>query len=397
MTSCHVCGAPGPVTTVTRDRLPAMQNMVHRTREHALAATEGAFALAACASCGYAWNAAFDEARLTYDDSYDNAVPSAVMARYYDEIAEYLGRKYDLARGYVVDIGCGDGKFLKALARVWPECRGLGVDPALPRDEQLADGRIRLVKGVFDASQLEAAPSLFVCRHVLEHMPDPVAFVRALRTAIGDRPGVPLFAEVPDLDWIVQHGAFWDFCYEHCNYFREPSLRAVFAHAGFEPLESRAAFGGQYRWIEGRTAGGATAAAGPAGQAWVRALESYAAQERDEIEGARRRVASLKAGGMPVAVWGMATKGIVYSLLVDPDSTLIDLSVDINPNKQGCFVPLSGRAIEAPSALTRLAAGGGRLAIVVMNPNYVDEIRGACASLGVAADFLEASGALISA
>ena len=83
MTRCHVCGAAGPVTTVTRDRLPAMQNMVHRTREHALAAAEGAFALAACGSCGYAWNAAFDEGRLTYDDSYDNAVPSAVMARYY--------------------------------------------------------------------------------------------------------------------------------------------------------------------------------------------------------------------------------------------------------------------------------------------------------------------------
>ena len=26
--------------------------------------------------------------------------------------------------------------------------------------------------------------------------------------------------------WIVRHGAFWDFCYEHCNYFRESSLRA---------------------------------------------------------------------------------------------------------------------------------------------------------------------------
>lgn len=397
MTRCHVCGAAGPVTTVTRERLPAMQNMVHRTREHARAATEGAFALAACPSCGYAWNAAFDAGRLTYDDSYDNAVPSAVMARYYDEIAEYLGRKYDLARGYVVDIGCGDGTFLKALARVWPECRALGVDPALPRDEVDAGGRVRLLKGVFEASQLEAAPSLFVCRHVLEHMPNPVAFVRALRDAIGDRPGVPIFAEVPDLDWIVRHGAFWDFCYEHCNYFRESSLRAVFALAGFTPLESRAAFGSQYRWIEGRAAG-VSNPAGPGDAAWVASLAAYAAKERADIDAARQRVAALKAGDAAVAVWGMATKGIVYSLLVDPDSTLIDLSVDINPNKQGCFVPFSGRAIEPPSALTRIAnSTGRRAAVVVMNPNYVEEIRGACASLGVAADFFEASGATIPA
>ena len=397
MTHCHVCGGAGPVTTVTRDRLPAMQNMVHRTREHAVAATEGAFALAACASCGYAWNAAFEPQRLTYDDSYDNAVPSAVMARYYDEIAEYLGRKYDLAHGYVVDIGCGDGTFLKALARVWPECRALGVDPALPGDEVHAGGRVRLLKGVFDASQMAAAPSLFVCRHVLEHMPDPVAFVRALRDAIGDRPGVPLFAEVPDLDWIVRHGAFWDFCYEHCNYFRESSLRTVFARAGFEPLESRAAFGAQYRWIEGR-AGHGVAAPPAADATWVPSLAAYAAKERADIDAARQRLAGLKAGGAAVAVWGMATKGIIYSLLVDPDGTLIDAAVDINVNKQGCFVPLSGRAIEAPAALARIGHGAARrAAVVVMNPNYVDEIRGACASLGVAADFVEASGATIPA
>lgn len=395
MTRCRVCGAAGPVTTVTRDRLPAMQNMVHRTREHALAAAEGAFALAACGSCGYAWNAAFEEGRLIYDDSYDNAVPSAVMARYYDEIADYLGRKYDLARGYVVDIGCGDGRFLKALARVWPDCRALGVDPALPRDEVHAGGRVCLLKGVFHASQLEAAPSLFVCRHVLEHMPDPVGFVRALRDAIGDRPGVPLFAEVPDLDWITRHGAFWDFCYEHCNYFREASLRAVFARAGFETIESRAAFGDQYRWIEGRAAGTSVAATGD--PSWVASLSAYAASERAGIAAARQRVTELKAAGIAVAVWGMATKGIVYSLLVDPDSSLIDLAVDVNVNKQGCFVPLSGRAIEAPAALARVATGGRRTAVVIMNPNYADEIREACAALRVEADFLDASGARVAA
>jgi len=104
----------------------------------------------------------------------------------------------------------------------------------------------------------------------------------------------------------------------------------------------------------------------------------------------------LKADGATVAVWGMATKGIVYSLLLDPDCTLIDAAVDINVNKQGCFVPLSGRAIDAPDALARLA-NGARTAIVVMNPNYVEEIRGTCASLGVHADFFDASGAQVHA
>ena len=395
MTPCVVCGAPGAIETVRRERLPAMQNYVHRSREHALAATQGAIALHVCAACGHGWNDAFDPSRLIYDDGYDNAVPSAVMARYYDEIAEYLGRKYDLAHGYVVDIGCGDGKFLKALARVWPQCRGLGVDPALPGDSRIADGRIRLIKGVFADSQLEAAPSLFLSRHVLEHIPQPVPFVHTLREAIGDRAGVPLFVEVPELDWIVRNGAFWDFCYEHCNYFGEASLREMFARAGFAPTESRVAFGGQYRWIEGVTAGAGQTQAGGADTGRAPAVAAYAARERDEIDGARRRLRELKAGGAAVVIWGMATKGIIYSLLVDPDSTLVDAAVDINVNKQGCFVPTTGRRIDAPADLRRLA--GGRVAVVVMNTNYVDEIRGACRELGMAAEFLDAGGRPVAA
>lgn len=393
MSACVVCGAPDARETVRRDRLPAMQNYVHRSREHALAATQGTLSLNVCTACGHGWNAAFDPSRLTYDDGYDNAVPSAVMARYYDEIAEYLGTKYGLANGYVVDIGCGDGKFLKALARVWPECRGLGVDPALPGDSRIADGRIQLIKGVFAESQLEAAPSLFLSRHVLEHIPAPVPFIRTLRAAIGNRPGVPLFVEVPELDWIVRNGAFWDFCYEHCNYFGDASLREMFARGGFAPTGSRVAFGGQYRWIEGVAAADGELPAGGADAGRAPEVAAYAARERDEIDGARRRLQTRKTGGAAVVIWGMATKGIIYSLLVDPESTLVDAAVDINANKQGCFVPTTGRRIDAPADLRRLA--GGHVAVVVMNTNYVDEIRGTCRDLGITADFLDAGGRLI--
>jgi len=147
-------------------------------------------------------------------------------------------------------------------------------------------------------------------------------------------------------------------------------------------------------WIEGLTqAGGVQRSRAAADPQRLAALTAYAARERDEIEGARRRLAELKSTGAVIAIWGMATKGIVYSLLVDPGSTLIDVAVDINANKQGCYVPTTGRLIEAPAALQRLSGGGGRrAAVVVMNPNYVDEIRGMCVALGVSAEFLDATG-----
>ncbi len=187
-----------------------------------------------------------------------------------------------------------------------------------------------------------------------------------------------------------RNGAFWDFCYEHCNYFNEDSLSAAVRHAGFVPLASRAAFGEQYRWIEGVTANGEPARDARRRAAHADTLTSYAAHERAEIVEIRQRLGELKAGGAAVVIWGMATKGIIYSLLVDPDLTLIDFAIDVNVNKQGCFVPTTGRPIEAPTALLR--ARGRRVTVVVMNMNYAQEIREVCRGIGVAAAFLDATG-----
>ena len=407
MTGCPVCGSAETRSTVTRARLPTMQNAVHREQRLARAARAGQFSLSACRACGFAWNSVFDSSRLEYDDSYDNAVPSAVMDRYYDELALELGQRYGLERGYVVDIGCGNGRFLSAIARVWPSSQGLGVDPALPSDSVVADGRIRLVKGVFNDRLLETAPSLVVCRHVLEHMPAPVEFIGDLRTALGAREGEPLFVEVPDLEWIIRNDVFWDFCYEHCNYFTESSLRVALARAGFSVARTRLGFGDQYRWMEAVSApAGAASVARPpeqtredGGSAALRpaavadALASYADSERGRIDVLRARLRELRAAGLAIAVWGMATKGVMFTLLVDPGGELIDAAVDVNTNKQGCFVPLSGRPIEAPSALRRFT--GQSLTVIVMNTNYAAEIRGLCRAEGIAAEFLSASGVAV--
>jgi hypothetical protein len=108
------------------------------------------------------------------------------------------------------------------------------------------------------------------------------------------------------------------------------------------------------------------------------------------VHAIRDRLHDLRRRGRTVAVWGMATKGIMFSLMVDPDSHLIDYTVDVNVNKQGCYVPISGRRIDAPAVLQQHADKPA--VVVVMNPNYVYEIASMCRGLGVVATFLDASG-----
>ncbi len=365
-----------------------MQNYVHRTREAALAAGQGRLVLAVCRSCGFAWNRAFEPGLLVYDDGYDNAVPSSVMAAYHAEIISFLTGMHPLEGSLVVDVGCGDGRFLRSICVAVAGSRGLGIDPALPGDSIEEAGRVQLVRSGFSAAVLTERPGLVVSRHVLEHIGEPVSFLQEIAEALGAVGSCPCFFEVPDLRWIVDHGAFWDICYEHCNYFTAESFGEALRRGGFEPATVRTAFGSQYLWLGAvpatKTSG---TRGGEPGTSLVDGLQAYAGVEAARIAATRGRITDLLQSGFEVAVWGMATKGVLFSNLVDPGGTLIDHCIDANANKQGCFVPVTGHRIEAPSEL-RSRPSGRPLAILVMNDNYRSEIEGTCRELGVVARIL---------
>jgi hypothetical protein len=76
----------------------------------------------------------------------------------------------------------------------------------------------------------------------------------------------------------------------------------------------------------------------------------------------------------------MATKGIEFASLVDPEHRLIDCCVDINRSKQDQFTPVGARQILPPSALR---AAPAPLVVIVMNPCYLAEIQKECERMQV--------------
>lgn len=389
---CPVCGQSALISTVTRSQLPAMQNYVYRRINDAVNAKNGRFDLRLCPDCGFAHNGCFDSALLDYDGGYDNDVPSAVMLSYYKELAAYLYKKNALDDGLVVDVGCGNGTFVKILCQLFPTVRALGIDPSYDGVPEAADGRITFVADVFSQKHVRERPSLVICRHVLEHIPDPVAFLRSIHASLRCFKDVPLFFEVPDANWIIENNAFWDFCYEHCNYFTSDSLARALELAQFTPGIAQSAYGDQYLWIEA----GMSKQTPPFSNSSQRTLpvvekfHRYVETELSLISGIRQQLQQLKNDGRSIAIWGMATKGVVFSFLVDRDKTLIDFCIDVNENKQRCFVPLTGHAIQAPDALAATARRS--LVVVVMNLNYLSEIKQTCNQLALAPMFVDANG-----
>lgn len=357
MRPCPVCGHADVRTSVRRERLPIFQNVVYPTEEAARAAPQAAFALATCARCGFSYNGAFRSELVVYDQNYDNAVPSRVFLDYYRSVARMLIDRFDLKDGKVFDVGCGKGEFLQILCELAPGIEGIGIDPSCTPVER---GNFRLINAEFSAEHFQGETRLVILRHVLEHIDTPVDFLAALRAAA---PTAPLYVEVPDLAWILENGAFWDFCYEHCNYFTLPSLAVAMQRAGYAVAAQQPAFGEQYQWVIGEPAAAVDASGD--GDAAVAAVAAYSEHEAAKL-GEMRALADTAEG---VVVWGMATKGVILSLLLGEGR--VRGGVDVNVAKQGHYAAGSGTAIHPPAWLADIGEGATAL---VMNPNYFDEI-----------------------
>jgi hypothetical protein len=82
-----------------------------------------------------------------------------------------------------------------------------------------------------------------------------------------------------------------------------------------------------------------------------------------------------------VALWGAGAKGVTF-LNVVPGGADIEPVVDLNPRKQGTFVPGTGQRVVAPGAL----AGQPLDEVWILNPLYRREIESQLRELGVGAD-----------
>jgi hypothetical protein len=372
--SCPICSAETIKSILRRERLPIMQNVSYPTRALALASPCAPFELTGCTRCGFMFNSRFDGTLLTYDEAYDNHVESAAFHDYYESLARTLIGRFGLdAGGVVYDVGCGRGTFLKTLCALAPNIRGIGLDPSC---EPMESENLTLLRAKFSSDLISKQAKLILLRHVLEHIDTPLEFLTALRDAAGT---VPLFVEVPETSWIFTTGAFWDFCYEHCNYFVVDSLATALRAAGFRVHDQQISFGGQYQWAICSAETVATRQPPPNEISMVRidAGLRYASTESGYVARATRILTEAGSEGA-CAIWGMATKGVVLASMLPPE--LVAGGVDSNVRKQRRFAPGSGLEIHEPLWLGTLP---GKVTALVMNRNYLAEIHAQTRDLGL--------------
>lgn len=320
---------------------PIFQNRMYDSAQEARDCPRGDIRLVQDDTTGLVYNAAFRPELMDYDAAYQNEqAHSPLFKSHLEQVAGIVERS--LGTAGLVEVGCGKGYFVELL-----QSRGCSITGF----DATYDGENPAIQRRYFAADVAVTTSGLILRHVLEHVQDPVGFLGGLRDANG---GGLIYIEVPCFDWTLRARAWFDIFYEHVNYFRLDDFSRMFGRV----VDGGHLFGGQYLYVV-------------ADLATLQPPVSGAADRVGFPEDFLATVATSGAGSS--AVWGAASKGVIYSLLRERHDNPVDVLIDINPAKCGKFVPATGLPVMSPEeGMSALAPGSD---IYVMNSNYLEEIR----------------------
>ena len=107
------------------------------------------------------------------------------------------------------------------------------------------------------------------------------------------------------------------------------------------------------------------------------------------LEEAKKKFYEIIKNAEHVCIWGASGKGVlVLSEFSEELLEKVKFVIDINPTKQGKYLPLSGKLVASPNILKNHK---GQLFVIVMNEIYQNEIKKNISSMGVDAIFINST------
>jgi len=192
-----------------------------------------ALRLSRCRNCGHIFNSAYDQGHedtLYGEQPLTNVVVDPAMTTRFDELLNWLGDSRINGR-QVIEIGGGGGYMARRLSQYVSTVTLFEPSRTLQPD-MVPEANITLINGYWPKDVSPQSADLIVCRQVLEHVADPVNMMRSIRGALSDNGAA--YLEVPDGEYVLDHGAFPDIHVQHVQYFSRQAFIAAAASVGLK-------------------------------------------------------------------------------------------------------------------------------------------------------------------
>ena len=253
----------------------------------------------------------------------------------------------------VIEIASNDGYLLKYFKEA--NIPVLGIEPAVNVAQAAEASGVPTIKKFFDselAKQLSAGnkqADLLICNNVLAHVPNLNDFIASLKILL--KPEGVITLEFPSLNKLIELNQFDTIYHEHFSYFSCLTVEKIFSHHGLSlfDIDELNTHGGSFRiYIQHQENTG-----NPISENVSRIklmeknkgldkLSSYL-NFKKQVEKTKQQLYSFlterKKQGKTIAAYGAPAKGNTLLNYCNIGNDLIDYTVDLNPGKQGHFLP----------------------------------------------------------
>jgi SAM-dependent methyltransferase len=363
-TSCRFCGAPVEAVFADLGMSPLANSYLPPERSNAMEPFYPLRALV-CAKCFLVQLEEFETPQHIFSDYAYFSSYSSSWLEHSKDYSDLMIERFDLnGSSHVVEIASNDGYLLQYFHE--RHISVLGIEPAANVAKvALQKGIPTLVEffGQETATSLagESAADLLLGNNVLAHVPDLNDFVAGMQILL--KPGGVITMEFPHLMSLMTENQ-WDTIYhEHFSYFSFLTVSRVFEAHGLRlfDVDELSTHGGSLRIYgchsEDADKPETTAAADLRERerdAGYEQLDTYLAYGR-RVEQDKRQILrfliDLKEQGLRVAGYGAPAKGNTLLNYCGLGCDFIDYTCDLNPHKQGHFLPGSHIPIRSPDAL----------------------------------------------
>ena len=288
------------------------------------------------------------------------------------------------SRSSVVEVASNDGYLLQFFKRA--KIPVLGIEPSanVAKAAEQNHGIQTVCKffGQATAKELRedgVLADLMVANNVLAHVPDIKDFVTGFKTLLA--PTGTVTFEFPHLLNLIEENQFDTIYHEHYSYLSLTAVEGILRSCGLMiyDVEEVSTHGGSLRpyvcHVEAnRTPSrNVTAMLEREGSAGLLDSRCYTRFQKQVTETKTKLVNFLqeeKSAGNKIICYGAPAKGNTLLNYCDIGKDIIDYTVDLNPHKQGLYLPGSHIPILAPEEIYRTKPD----LIVILPWNLVDEI-----------------------
>lgn len=352
MKRCIACGAPlWETPLLTLDNMPASAQ--HMPDAQGVKEDRGlTLDLCQCMGCGLVQ---FDCEPVDY---YRDVIRAGGFSKTMVELRRYqykhLIDSYHLEGKKFIEVGCGQGEFLKVLSEFPVEVHGIEHDPHLV--ELARTQGLDVTEGFTETEDTRFAGGLydvFLSFNFLEHQPDPSTMLQAIyRNLEDDAMGL---ITVPSFEYIMDHNSYYELIRDHLAYYTFETLTPLLERNGFQVEECEVINRDTLSVIVRKRPQMDT----------ENLLECYVNLKR-EME---TYMKYLDAWDKKVAIWGASHQGFTLAATTKLGEKARYI-IDSAPFKQGKFAPASHLPIVGPDHFHEHPVD----AIIITAPGYTDEI-----------------------